>query len=79
MPREENEMGVTWESFRNININDYGRLTNRICTDITCPKCEKFIWLVTNKILTTYPAQYQYECPNCGWVGYSFNKWHGRE
>ena len=68
-------MGVTWKSFRNININDYGRLSNRICTDITCPECEEFIWLVTDKILTTYPAQYQYECPNCGWIGYSFNEW----
>lgn len=72
-------MRVKWENFQKVNSNDYYRLPNRICTDITCPKCEEFIFLVTDKILTTYPAQYQYECPNCGWVGYSFNKWHEKE
>lgn len=44
---------------------------NRILTDIECPKCGKKIWKRTDIVLTSYPAQYQYEC-ECGWVGYSF-------
>lgn len=39
--------------------------------DIVCPICGKKIFKRTDIALTSYPAQYQYEC-ECGWVGYAY-------
>lgn len=44
--------------------------TNLQKTDIDCPICGKKIFKRTDIVLTSYPAQYQYEC-ECGWVGYA--------
>ena len=41
-------------------------------TNIACPKCKTALLKRTDIILTSYPPQMQYECPNCGFVGYKF-------
>lgn len=41
-------------------------------TDIECPKCKEKVFRRNDIVLTSYPAQYQYECDNCGWIGYAF-------
>ena len=41
-------------------------------TDINCPECGKQIYRRTDIVLTSYPAQYQYEC-DCGWIGYAYH------
>ena len=43
----------------------------RIKTNIECPKCGRKIYKRTDITLTTYPAQYKYEC-SCGWWGSAF-------
>ena len=45
--------------------------SNRKKTDIECPKCGELIYKRTDIVLTSYPAQYRYEC-DCGWVGSAF-------
>jgi len=61
---------MKWEEFKNIDS-----LTTaydpREKTNIECPECGKKLWRRTDIVLTSYPAQYQYEC-DCGWVGYAF-------
>lgn len=47
-------------------------ITNWEETVIECPKCGRKLFELTDIILTTYPAQYQYEC-NCGWIGYALS------
>jgi len=38
---------------------------------IACPKCGKELWdSCPSKTLTSYPAQKNINCPNCGYVGY---------
>lgn len=66
-------MGIKWKDFEWSNMN-YSMFTNKVLTDILCPNCGNPIYMRTDKILTSIPAQYQYEC-TCGWVGYSHNKW----
>ena len=62
---------MNWEDFnKNINFNDY-LFTNKVLTDINCPKCNKKIYMRTDIVLTSYPPQYQYEC-DCGWIGCSY-------
>lgn len=58
---------MTWEEIENLCPN----VTNREETDIYCPECGKKVFRRTDIVLTTYPAQTQYEC-ECGWVGCSF-------
>lgn len=36
-------------------------------TEIRCPKCGDLIYRDKTIVLTTYPAQYRYECHSCGW------------
>ena len=43
-------------------------------TDIKCPECGQYLFQRMDIILTSYPAQYQYEC-ECGFAGYSHAKW----
>lgn len=43
----------------------------RKLTDIECPKCGKKLWRRMDIVLTSYPEKYQYECDDCGWIGYS--------
>jgi predicted RNA-binding Zn-ribbon protein involved in translation (DUF1610 family) len=63
---------MDWEDFNEQRFPEY-LFTKKILTDINCPKCNRKIYMRTDKVLTTYPAQYQYEC-DCGWVGYSFKR-----
>lgn len=41
-------------------------------TDIDCPKCGNKVVKNTTKILTSYPAQYEYYCQHCDWIGYAY-------
>lgn len=61
---------MTWEDFKNRELPEQ-HFVNREQTNIECPRCGKLIWKRLDIILTSYPAQYQYEC-DCGWVGYDF-------
>ena len=62
---------MTWEEFHK-QIPTQLQYAGRELTDIDCPECGKKIWRRTDIILTTYPAQYRYEC-DCGWTGTAFN------
>lgn len=41
-------------------------------TNIACPKCKTALLKRTDITLTTDPPKKQYECPNCGFIGYKF-------
>lgn len=58
---EWNEIGFDWDTHFFSHLKP---------TNIECPKCGKYVKMRTDIVLTTYPAQYQYEC-ECGWIGYS--------
>ena len=60
---------MKWDEIKNQMPEEL--FTNREKTDIECPNCGKFIYRRTDIVLTTYPAQYQYEC-DCGWTGTAF-------
>lgn len=62
---------MKWDEFRK-QYSETVAVTNREETNIECPKCGRKLFKRTDIVLTTYPAQYQYEC-NCGWIGYAFS------
>ena len=64
--------GMTWDEFRYQKrpMESWGREE----TDIKCPKCGDNIFMRTDIVLTSYPAQYSYFC-KCGWTGTAFTKW----
>ena len=64
---------MKWEQFKWMSPRAQV-FTNKVLTDIECPKCGKYLFQRTDIVLTTYPEQYQYEC-ECGFVGYSFAQW----
>ena len=60
----------TWEEY--INEDIYGECGERYTpVDVKCPECGKHLYKRTDIVLTSYPPQYQYECKECGWVGYA--------
>ena len=61
----------TWEEFK-LLINTDNYLPARTQVNVACPECGRLLWRRNDVILTTYPAQYQYEC-DCGWVGTAWN------
>ncbi len=65
---------TSWEEYNKFNyaVGQYD--SNSIQTTIKCPNCGQPIYMRTDIVLTSYPAQYQYYC-NCGWIGTSHNKW----
>ena len=66
-------MGMKWEQFE--RMYPYTQeFTNKVLTNIECPRCGKKLFQRTDIVLTSYPAQYQYEC-ECGFVGYSHARW----
>jgi len=67
--RPEEHATTSWDEFVKTVPSELV-FQNRIRTDICCPKCGKNIYKRTDIVLTSYPAQYQYEC-ECGWVGYA--------
>lgn len=64
---------MKWEEFEKMYLETQA-YTNRKKTDVECPKCGKPLWERTDIVLTSWPAQYQYEC-DCGFVGYSHVQW----
>lgn len=59
---------MTWEEYKQMGFNTY-IFHHKELTDIECPKCGAYIYRDTGVVLTTYPAQYNYECLKCGWTG----------
>lgn len=37
-------------------------------TEVECPVCGKPIYKNITMVLTSYPPQYRYECPQCHWM-----------
>ena len=64
---------MKWYEFNGVTENSELSL-NLVLTNITCPKCEKCIYLDNSVVLTTYPTKYFYVC-ECGWYGFSRIKW----
>lgn len=62
---------ITWEEHQ-FKMPPHEVFTNKIKTNIQCPKCGEPLYKRTDIVLTSYPAQYQYECEKCNWVGYAF-------
>lgn len=62
---------ITWEDYNNIELPEY-LFTNKEKTNIACPKCKAALFRRTDIVLASYPPQSQYECEECGWVGYSY-------
>ena len=62
---------MTWEEHQKIELPEE-LFTHRVLVDIDCPECGQKLYKRTDIVLTSYPAQYQYEC-KCGWIGYSHN------
>lgn len=59
---------MKWEDYKPKPMKDiYEKQTN-----IECPKCGSKIYKRLDIVLTSYPPQYQYECHNCGWIGYNY-------
>jgi len=67
---------MKWEDFKEMYPNT-SAFTNLVRTDIECPKCGKPLFERTDIVLTSWPAQYQYEC-TCGFVGYAHADWEAR-
>ena len=65
---------MKWGEFEN-RITPEPQFKTLIKTSIECPKCGKNLYLRTDIILTSFPEKYQYECTECGFVGYSHAKW----
>ena len=61
---------ITWEDYQKSD-GVHGLPSFRELTNIKCPACNKYIYRITNVVLTTYPPQYRYEC-DCGWSGVGF-------
>lgn len=66
---------MKWEQFEQMYPYTL-EFTNKVPTDIECPRCGKKLFQRTDRVLTSYPPQYQYEC-ECGFVGYSHAQWNG--
>lgn len=65
---------MKWEQFKNMGMSET-IFPNLAKTNVECPNCGKPLYQRTDIVLTSYPAQYQYEC-ECGFVGYSHAKWN---
>lgn len=61
---------MKWEDYKRME-EEKSEYPNYIKTHVECPKCGMYIYKRTDIVLTSYPAQYQYECKLCGWVGYA--------
>lgn len=70
-------MMITWEQFKKGDTGDEDRPNYQI-TDIICPQCGEPLYMYTGIVLTTYPAQYRYECLKCGWSGTGYIRYTPR-
>lgn len=59
---------ITWEEFTNNSIAVASDSKYQV-TNILCPKCNKPLYKYLGAVLSSYPAQYRYDCKNCGWSG----------
>ena len=62
---------MRWDEYKYKNPAIDSTYNNRILVDVECPNCGRKIYKRTDIILTTYPAQYIYEC-DCGWHDTAF-------
>lgn len=65
---------MKWKEFKEQTLNDIALFDsyNWKRTDIECPVCRGTIYKNIGIVLTSYPPQYQYKCPRCGW----FDTWY---
>lgn len=56
---------MKWEDYEKLRPKKSELFEIRTQVDVKCPKCGKKIWRRNDITLTSYPAQYQYEC-ECG-------------
>ncbi len=42
----------------------------KVKTDVECPNCKQPTWKRIDMLLTSNPPKHQYECSNCGWIGW---------
>lgn len=66
---------MKWEEFKRKGP-EMSTYDGQILTDVECPRCGKKVYYNSTVVLTTYPAQYEYWCKECGWSGSAFAKWH---
>ena len=59
---------MKWEDIR----PEYYRMENYVETDVECPDCGEHLRKRTDIVLTSYPAQYHYYCPKCGFEGVNY-------
>ena len=61
-----NDTPIEWNEYRPDEHvhNDYQD------TLIKCPSCGNFVKRYIRMVFLTYPPEYRYDCPNCGWSGY---------
>lgn len=64
---------MKWEDFERM-YSQTQVYTNKVKTDIECPKCGKRLFFRNDIVLASYPVKFQYEC-ECGFVGYSHIGW----
>lgn len=68
---------ITWEEFKSDKIINADMIFENGIRyekqDIACPKCGKAIYKNVTEVLATYPEQFYYECPNCGWHDYAYH------
>lgn len=65
---------MKWNDLDNLNVVNDIYDYHRVRTDIECPECGNMVYRRTDIVLTSIPPKYQYECQNCGWVGFSKHK-----
>ena len=62
---------MKWDEFDKMISIDTWQTRSQV--NVECPKCGAKLFRRNDIVLTSYPAQYQYECDKCNWVGYSTN------
>lgn len=61
---------MKWEDFREAGFPS-SIWEERTQVDVECPLCGKKVYRRNDIVLTSYPAQYRYEC-DCGWSGSAY-------
>ena len=56
---------MKWDDYKPMSSTNY----DYEATEIECPECGHYLMRYIREVLTTYPAKYRYECPNCNWIG----------
>lgn len=61
---------MKWEELKAIRFDTTER--KFVDTDVECPNCGAFLKKRTDVILTSYPPQFEYYCPNCHFRGSNY-------